>query len=67
MKFLLCPPTYYGIEYEINPWMNRQVGSDPSESGRQWKALHDLLIDLGVTIERVEPAWTPSTACCRAG
>jgi N-dimethylarginine dimethylaminohydrolase len=52
---LMCPPEHYGIEYEINPWMNRQVGSDPSESRRQWTALHDTLVDLGATIERLEP------------
>ena len=25
---LMCPPDYFGIEYEINPWMNVRVGSD---------------------------------------
>ena len=24
----MCPPDYFGIEYEINPWMNVGVGSD---------------------------------------
>ena len=43
-RILMCPPDYYGIEYEINPWMNRQVGSDPAESRRQWRALHDTLL-----------------------
>ena len=22
-RILMCPPDYYGIEYEINPWMSR--------------------------------------------
>ena len=30
---LMCPPDYYGIEYEINPWMNRQRQCDHA-SGR---------------------------------
>jgi N-dimethylarginine dimethylaminohydrolase len=51
----MCPPDYYGIEYEINPWMNRMVASDAVESHRQWRALHDTLRDLGVAIERLEP------------
>ena len=21
-RMLMCPPDYFGIEYEINPWMN---------------------------------------------
>ena len=26
-RILMCPPDYYGIEYEINPWMSRSRGS----------------------------------------
>ena len=33
----MCPPDYFGIEYEINPWMNIQTGSDPELSRRQWQ------------------------------
>jgi N-dimethylarginine dimethylaminohydrolase len=54
-SILMCPPDYYGIEYEINPWMNRQVASDSVESHRQWRALHDTLRELGVRIERLDP------------
>ena len=25
---LLCPPDYYGIEYEINPWMSVAHGAE---------------------------------------
>ena len=25
---LMCPPDYYGIEYEINPWMSRSRQAD---------------------------------------
>ena len=27
-KILMCPPDYFAIEYEINPWMNVRVGSE---------------------------------------
>lgn len=54
-RILMCPPDFYGIEYEINPWMNRRVGSDSHESGRQWWALHETLLDLGCTVERLDP------------
>lgn len=54
-RILMCPPDYYGIEYEINPWMNRHRGNDPAESRRQWWALYDTLSDLGVTIELLDP------------
>ena len=26
-RILMCPPDHYGIEYEINPWMNRSLGA----------------------------------------
>jgi len=27
-ELLLCPPDYYGIEYEINPWMSIARGAE---------------------------------------
>jgi N-dimethylarginine dimethylaminohydrolase len=54
-RILMCEPEYYGIEYEINPWMNRQVRSDPDESRRQWWRLYEILRDLGVTVARLDP------------
>ncbi len=54
-RILMCPPDYYGIEYEINPWMHRENASDPIQSVWQWWSLHDALRDLGVTIDRIEP------------
>ena len=52
---LMCPPDFYGIEYEINPWMSRGVPSDSEQSRRQWQALHDILVGLGVDIRLMEP------------
>jgi N-dimethylarginine dimethylaminohydrolase len=51
----MCPPDYYGIEYEINPWMNREVGSDPGRAVPQWTRLFEALVELGVTIQRLDP------------
>jgi N-dimethylarginine dimethylaminohydrolase len=54
-RILMCPPDYYGIEYEINPWMSRSRGSTPARAGAQWTALRDALTRLGVTIELLAP------------
>ncbi|MBX6314637.1 MAG: amidinotransferase [Isosphaeraceae bacterium] len=54
-RILMCPPDYYGIEYEINPWMDIRIGSEPTESRRQWRALYETLVDLGATVELLEP------------
>ena len=35
-QILMCPPDYFAIEYEINPWMNVRVGSDAALARQQW-------------------------------
>jgi N-dimethylarginine dimethylaminohydrolase len=52
---LMCPPDYYGIEYEINPWMSRSRASDSARAREQWRALHDLLVSLGVDVRLMTP------------
>lgn len=52
---LMCPPDFYGIEYEINPWMRRDIPSDDARSRQQWQALHDLLVGLGVDVQLMKP------------
>src|SRR5437868_1257943 len=54
-QILMCPPIYYGIEYEINPWMSRQRQADPVLATQQWNALRDLLEASGATIELLDP------------
>ncbi|WP_442485496.1 dimethylarginine dimethylaminohydrolase family protein [Aeoliella sp. SH292] len=52
---LMCPPTHFGIEYEINPWMRVEVAADNAEAQRQWHALYEHLKATGITIELIEP------------
>lgn len=52
---LMCPPDFYGIEYEINPWMNQERQADHALAVRQWEALVDILKSLDVHIELVPP------------
>src|SRR5260370_21825721 len=54
-RILMCPPDYYGIEYEINPWMSRSRGSVLERARWQWKALYDILCGLGVAVELLAP------------
>ena len=42
-ELLLCPPDYYGIEYEINPWMSVAHGAETEIVQEQWKQLHATL------------------------
>lgn len=54
-RILMCRPDYYGIEYEINPWMDRRRQSDRAVAIRQWEGLRSLLQELGATIEEAPP------------
>src|SRR5438045_4066675 len=50
-ELLLCPPDYYSIEYEINPWMSRARGAETELVKLQWQALHQMLSSLGSKIQ----------------
>lgn len=54
-RILMCPPDHYGIEYEINPWMKRERGSNPERAQEQWRGLHNALVGLGVQVELMVP------------
>ena len=54
-RILMCPPDHYGIEYEINPWMNRSLGAVRAVAFLQWNALRDKLVELGAAVETLEP------------
>ena len=50
-RLLLCPPDYYGIEYEINPWMHRARQAEREVARAQWTSLRDTLQALGCRID----------------
>lgn len=52
----MCPPDYFGVEYEINPWMDVEVAADHAAATDQWQRLHGLLQDAGAEIELMQPA-----------
>jgi len=52
----MCPPTFFSIDYEINPWMKKEVQVDRRLAGRQWEDLFDLYTSLGVEVETISPA-----------
>ena len=54
-RILMCPPDFYGIEYEINPWMNRSCGSSPELAQGQWHRLSETLRGLGAVVELMTP------------
>ena len=51
----MCPPDHFGIEYEINPWMNRERKCDHELAVRQWNDLRTILEELGAQISLMDP------------
>ncbi len=54
-QILMCPPDFYGVEYEINPWMSRQKQPDRALAVRQWTDLRRELATAGAQIRLLEP------------
>jgi N-dimethylarginine dimethylaminohydrolase len=54
-RILMCPPKYYGIEYEINPWMSQLRQADHEIATQQWNQLVAILEAAGATISMLEP------------
>lgn len=55
-RILVCPPTHFGVEYVINPWMAGNVGAASDTVARQqWQALIEILKDIAEVTE-IEPA-----------
>jgi N-dimethylarginine dimethylaminohydrolase len=54
-EILMCPPDFFAIEYEINPWMNVRVGSEAGLAREQWNALRAAIHGLGVVVDLIEP------------
>lgn len=52
-EILMCPPTYYAIEYKINPWMTQQI--DRSRALQQWENLKKTFKTLGLKVSFIEP------------
>lgn len=52
----MCPPTYFDIEYEINPWMRKDNQVIPKRAAKQWQNLHDIYTrKLGWDVQIIEP------------
>jgi N-dimethylarginine dimethylaminohydrolase len=51
----MCPAHHYGVLYEINPWMNREVPASPERSMAQWEHVVANIKHAGGTVETVDP------------
>src|SRR5688572_33456204 len=55
-ELLMVRPDFYGVEYEINPWMSRQRPPSRERALEQWEGLRRVLTDdIGATVHLMEP------------
>jgi N-dimethylarginine dimethylaminohydrolase len=54
-RYLMCRPTYFAVDYAINPWMDPTAPVDVERAVRQWTALRDTYLDLGHTVDEITP------------
>ena len=55
-RYLMCPPEHFGVLYEINPWMHREVSVDRERAYSQWEGLKSVLETAGAVVEVLPPA-----------
>lgn len=53
---LMCPPKFFDIEYEINPWMDTENQVDHKLAQKQWQQLYHTYTEvLGWDVEVIDP------------
>lgn len=52
---LLCPPKYYDIEYEINPWMHVENKVDKQKVQEEFENLKHIYQKLGLNVWILDP------------
>lgn len=53
--YIMCRPTYFTVDYVINPWMDPATPVDTELALAQWEALRQTYVRLGHTVDLVDP------------
>jgi N-dimethylarginine dimethylaminohydrolase len=51
----MCRPTYFTVDYAINPWMDPSAPVDTDLAVAQWTRLRDTYLELGHRVDLVDP------------
>jgi N-dimethylarginine dimethylaminohydrolase len=51
----MCPPTYFSIDYEINPWMDKNNKVNIKLAQKQWEELVNTYKKLEVEVKTIDP------------
>ncbi|MBP5975994.1 TIGR00300 family protein [Brasilonema sp. CT11] len=69
IRFLICPPHYYDVDYVINPWMEGNIHKSSQERAvEQWDKLHHILKEHAI-VDIVPPqkGWPDMVFTANAG
>ncbi|MFB2833830.1 TIGR00300 family protein [Floridanema evergladense] len=69
IRFLMCPPDHYDVDYVINPWMEGNIHkSSRDRAVEQWEKLHHVLKDHAlVDLVNPEKGWPDMVFTANAG
>ncbi|MGE0216353.1 dimethylargininase [Mycolicibacterium sp.] len=54
-RYVMTAPAHFAVEYVINPWMDTSTPVDTRGAVDQWTTLYQTYLDLGHTVELIEP------------
>ena len=55
-RVLMCPPTFFGVEYRINPWMDPTRPVDRRRAEREWQRVVEVYRAAGHEVVTVDAA-----------
>ncbi|MBH8552007.1 TIGR00300 family protein [Nostocaceae cyanobacterium CENA357] len=69
IRFLMCAPDHYDVDYVINPWMEGNIHkSSRDRAVEQWQKLHQVLKDHAIVdLVRPEKGWPDMVFTANAG
>lgn len=69
IRFLMCPPDHYDVDYVINPWMEGNIHkSSQDRAVEQWQKLHHILkTNAHVDLVSPEKGWPDMVFTANAG
>jgi N-dimethylarginine dimethylaminohydrolase len=54
-RYLMCRPTYFTVDYAINPWMDPTAPVDVRRAVVQWTSLRETYLAMGHAVDLIDP------------
>ena len=69
IRFLMCAPHHYEVDYVINPWMEGNIHRSSLETAQeQWQNLYQIIADrANVDLVKPQPGWPDMVFTANAG